>query len=272
MNSNRYRLEAERGIDLKQLNPKDTGGLAKENAEERTSVLQKRLSELQEKLFAEKKRGLLIILQGMDCSGKDSTIKHLSAHIHPQGFKAVSFKKPTAEEMEHDFLWRVHDKTPGKGHIAAFNRSHYEDVLVPRAHGRLSDEDMLRRMAHINEFERLLTDEGTAIIKLFLHLSKERQLEKIEDRMHNPRKQWKFDIGDLEEREYWDAYQAAYERIFERCSASHAPWYWVPADHKWARNLAALEIVVDALERLKPEYPEPDASLTELQTKLQTKI
>lgn len=259
MNIKRYMIKDTDEIILKKLDPNETGLLkSKEEAEAEMDQLKERLAELQDILFAQKKHSVLVILQGMDSSGKDGTVKHIFSGINPQGFIVTSFKKPSLEEAAHDFLWRVHQKTPPKGYISAFNRSHYEDVLVPRVHGTLKDAEVKRRFKQIRQFEEMLADEGTTIIKLFLHISKEKQLEKIQERLHDPKKHWKFDVSDLQERQYWNEYQKAYEDIFVQCNIAKAPWYWIPANHRWYRNYLALSIVVKTLEGLNLKYPKLD--------------
>lgn len=258
MNINRYMIK-DTTEKLHRLDPDDTGDLKhKEEALRKTEKLKERLAELQDILFAQKKHSLLVVLQGMDSSGKDGTVKHIFSGINPQGFIVTSFKKPSLEEEAHDFLWRIHMKTPPKGYIAAFNRSHYEDVLVPRVHGALGQEELKRRFRYIRQFEEMLAEEGTTIIKLFLHISKEKQLEKIQERLHDPAKHWKFDASDLQERKYWDDYQAAYEDVFKETHQEKAPWYWIPANHRWYRNYLALSIVVRTLETLDLSYPKLD--------------
>lgn len=268
MHIKRYMIKDTSETVLKSLDPDDTGNFKlKDEVQDEMAKLKLRLAELQDILFAQKKHSLLVILQGMDTSGKDGTVKHIFSGINPQGFMVTSFKKPTPEEEAHDFLWRVHTKTPPKGYIAAFNRSHYEDVLVPRVHGSLVNEDVKRRFRYIREFEQMLAEEGTTIIKLFLHISKKKQLEKIQERLHDPAKHWKFDASDLQEREYWEDYQKAYEDIFKESSIEKAPWYWIPANHRWYRNYLALAIVVKTLEGLDLEYPKlntPTPEISEL--------
>lgn len=268
MNIKRYMIKDTSGTRLKDLDPDERGEFkSKEEAEAKMEKLKKRLAELQDILFAQKKHSLLVILQGMDSSGKDGTVKHIFSGINPQGFTVTSFKKPSLEEEAHDFLWRVHMKTPPKGYIAAFNRSHYEDVLVPRVHGSLKKEDAKRRFRYIRQFEEMLAEEGTTVIKLFLHISKEKQLEKIQERLDDPAKHWKFDASDLQEREFWDDYQQAYEDVFEESSIEKAPWYWIPANHRWYRNYLALAIVVKTLEGLDLSYPKlntPTPDISEL--------
>jgi len=259
MNLKRYMIKDTEETVLKKLDPEETGSFKnKQDAEAEMESLKERLAELQDILFAQKEHAVLVILQGMDSSGKDGTVKHIFSGINPQGFMVTSFKKPSLEEEAHDFLWRVHQKTPPKGYISAFNRSHYEDVLVPRVHGSLNDKDTKRRFKQILQFEEMLADEGTTIIKLFLHISKEKQLEKIQERLKDPKKHWKFDASDLLERQYWDDYQKAYEDIFANSTTENAPWYWIPANHQWYRNYLALSIVVKTLESLDLKYPKLD--------------
>lgn len=268
MNINRYMIKDAKEIRLSKLDANETGDFkTKKEAEAATAKLKKRLAELQDILFAQKKHSLLVILQGMDSSGKDGTVKHIFSGINPQGFIVTSFKKPSLEEEAHDFLWRVHQKTPPKGYISAFNRSHYEDVLVPRVHGSLRHEDAKRRFRYIRQFEEMLVEEGTTIIKLFLHISKEKQLEKIQERLEDPKKHWKFDASDLQEREYWENYQEAYEEVFKESSTEQTPWFWIPANHRWYRNYLALDIVVKTLEKLDLKYPKlntPTPDISEL--------
>lgn len=268
MDISRYKIKDTDDISLHSLDPDDTREAeSKEAAEAEMERLKERLAELQDILFAQKKHSLLVILQGMDTSGKDGTVKHIFGGINPQGFTVTSFKKPSLEEAAHDFLWRVHQKTPPKGYISAFNRSHYEDILVPRVHGGMTEEERHRRFKHIRHFERMLTEEGTTIIKLFLHISKEKQLEKIQERLHAPRKHWKFDASDLEERKYWEDYQKEYEHLLKKSSTAEAPWYWIPANRRWYRNYTALSIVVQTLEKLDLSYPqlsEPTPDISDL--------
>lgn len=268
MNIKRYMIKDTNEKLLSKFDPDDTGDFkSKAEAEAKMEKLKERLAELQDILFAQKKHSLLVILQGMDSSGKDGTVKHIFSGINPQGFIVTSFKKPSLEEEAHDFLWRVHMKTPPKWYIAAFNRSHYEDVLVPRVHGSLNKEDAKRRFRYIRQFEEMLAEEGTTVIKLFLHISKDKQLKKIQERLHDPTKHWKFDASDLQERKYWDDYQEAYEDVFKETSIDKAPWYWIPANHRWYRNYLALAIVVKTLESLDLSYPKlnsPTPDISEL--------
>ncbi len=221
----------------------------------------KRLRELQNVLYAEHARSLLICLQGMDTSGKDGAVSHIFGAMNPQGCRAVAFKAPSAEELSHDFLWRIHRAVPAKGEVVIFNRSHYEDVLVARVHKLVSKSTWSRRYEQINAFEEELAAEGTHILKFFLHISKQEQLKRFKARLDDPSKQWKISEADYAERKYWDDYVAAYDDALSRCSTKHAPWFVIPSDHKWFRNLAIARIVVSALEGLKMRYPKPAVDL-----------
>ncbi len=217
----------------------------------------KQLRELQGVLWAGSEHALLIILQAMDAGGKDGTIKHVMRGVNPQGCQVTSFKVPTKEELDHDFLWRIHRATPRRGYIGIFNRSHYEDVLVVRVHNLVPPEVWQQRYEQINCFEKLLVDTGTTILKFFLHISKEEQKERFEARLRDPRKNWKFSMKDVEERDHWDDYMRAYEDALSLCNKPWAPWYVIPANRKWYRNLAVSEIIVEALEKLDLRYPPP---------------
>jgi PPK2 family polyphosphate:nucleotide phosphotransferase len=214
------------------------------------------LSQLQELLYAEHKHKVLIVLQGIDTSGKDSTIRHVFGDVNPQGTKVANFKVPTEKELDHEYLWRVHPHTPGKGEIVIFNRSHYEDVLVVRVHGLVPEKVWKKRYDHINAFERLLADEGTTILKFFLNVSKEEQARRFLARLDEPEKRWKFNPGDLEEREYWDDYNKAYEDMLSKTSTDWAPWYVIPSDRKWYRNLAVATVILKTLQNLDMQFPE----------------
>ena len=216
-----------------------------------------RLSDLQELFYADGRRSLLICLQALDAGGKDGTIKHILGSMNPQGCKVAAFKQPTPEEHAHDFLWRIHSQAPARGQVTVFNRSHYEDVLIARVHGLVPKEIWSRRYARINAFEENLVEDDTQILKFFLHISKEEQLKRFKDRLDDPSKQWKISENDYKERTYWDDYTAAYEEALSRCSTEHAPWFIIPADHKWFRNLAVARIVVEHLEGLKMTFPPP---------------
>ena len=221
-------------------------------------AMNERLEELQELLYAEGKQKLLIVLQAMDTGGKDSTIRHVFEGVNPQGVKVASFKKPTEKELAHDYLWRVHAHTPARGEIAIFNRSHYEDVLVVRVENLVPEEKWRRRYGHIREFERMLSDEGVTIRKFFLHISKEEQAERLQSRLDEPHKRWKFAKGDLATRKKWDLYQEAFEEMITETNTDHAPWIVVPADRKWQRNLIISQVLIETLEGLGMQYPDPE--------------
>lgn len=240
----------------------DDGGLDKDQAADRTAVLRDRLEALQELLYADGRHKVLVVLQAMDAGGKDGTIRHVFDGVNPQGVKVAAFTRPTDRELAHDYLWRVHAHTPGNGELVIFNRSHYEDVLVVRVHGLVPDDRWQRRYRHLREFERMLADEGTTIVKFFLHISRAEQKERLEARLEDPDKQWKFSLGDLPERARWDAYQRAYETVLAETSTPWAPWYVVPADRKWYRNLVVSEVLVATLEGLDLRYPQPTDDLS----------
>jgi len=249
---------------LAAIDPKNTGQLHnKDEIALETAKLKEEFHELQEKLVAVKDKAILFLFQGMDCSGKDGVIKQVFSGLNPQGISAYSFKTPTEEEKLHDFLWRAHNKVPALGQIATFNRSYYEDVLITRVHGKVSDKEARRRFKHINHFETLLMESDIQVVKIFLHISKEFQLEKLRSRIEDPTKNWKFDPSDLEERKSWKKYWGYYEEIFEKCSKA-SPWYIVPSDNRWYRDYAVLKIVVDAMKNLKLRDPEPNPELTKL--------
>ena len=228
---------------------------------ERLAAQVERLSVLHNHLFAEATRSVLLVLQGLDASGKDGTIRNVLTGVSPQGCRVVSFREPTSTELAHDFLWRVHLQCPARGELAIFNRSHYEDVVAVRVRGLATDSVWRPRYEHIRNFERMLVHEGTTVVKVFLHLSRDEQRVRLQQRVDNPEKRWKFRAGDLEDRRHWDDFQAAYEEAIRETSIDEAPWYVVPADHNWVRNLAVAEIVVAALERLDPQLPEPDPAI-----------
>ncbi len=233
----------------------------REAAEKEFRSLRKRLAELQHRLWAAGRDKLLLVFQAMDAGGKDGSIRRVFQGVNPQGVRVTSFKAPTPRELAHDYLWRVHRAVPGSGEIGVFNRSHYEDVLIVRVDGLVPPEVWGRRYEEINHFERLLASSGTAILKFYLHVSKEEQKERFEARLANPRKNWKFSRGDLDKRRQWDDYMAAYEDALERCSTAWAPWYAIPADQKWYRNLVLARVLVARLEALDPRYPKPEPGL-----------
>jgi len=242
-------------IRLAKIDPRETASYSKSDSVERIQRLREKLAELQEALYAEHQRSVLVVVQGMDTSGKDGAIKNLCLGLDPNGVQLTNFKYPTAEERDHDFLWRVHKATPRKGSVALWNRSHYEDVLVPLVHGEISREKWRERCADINAFEKLLGDNGATILKFFLHISREEQKNRLEARLQEPHKLWKFNLADLQERRLWDDYQMAYDDVINSCTTAPAPWWIVPADRKWMRNLVMLETIVATLEKMSPQYP-----------------
>jgi PPK2 family polyphosphate:nucleotide phosphotransferase len=257
----RFRVKTGGKIDLSEIDPGSTPGFSHKEAGDRLQDLNKRLEVLQEALWAEHRHKVLVVLQGMDTSGKDGTIRHVFEGVNPLGVRVVAFKAPSPEELDHDFLWRVHAKVPAQGEMVIFNRSHYEDVLVARVQKLVPPEVWRPRFDQINDFERLLTETGTVLLKFFLHISKDEQKERLQARLDDPLKQWKFRKGDLLDRARWDDYMEAYEEALSRTSQKHAPWYVVPADKKWYRNLVVATVLVKALEELKIQVPEPEEDL-----------
>ena len=233
-------------------------GKDKSDARERLDEYRARLETLQELLYAEGRHKLLIVLQAMDTAGKDSTIRHVFQGVDPLGVKVAGFKAPTPYELARDYLWRVHHHVPGAGEIAIFNRSHYEDVLITRVNGWIDAAECKRRYRQINDFERMLAETGTTILKFYLHISEDEQKKRLEERRDNPEKQWKFHPGDLAVREQWDDYMSAYEAAMSATSTEHAPWHVIPANSKLARNLMISRLLIEALEGLKMRYPEPE--------------
>jgi PPK2 family polyphosphate:nucleotide phosphotransferase len=215
------------------------------------------LADLQEVFYAGQTKALLIVLQGMDTAGKDGAIRHIFSGINPQGCNVASFKVPTPLEARHDFLWRCHAEVPPRGMIGIFNRSHYEDVLAPRVHGQMSAKIARRRLDDINEWERTLTDNDVVILKFYLHISHEEQTKRLQARIDTPDKHWKLSLADFEERKFWKQYSEAYEDVLRHTSVKHAPWFVIPADHKWFRNVAISEILVEAMKGMKLKYPKP---------------
>jgi PPK2 family polyphosphate:nucleotide phosphotransferase len=232
----------------------------RDEAKKQNLGMHERLAELQELLYADHRHKLLVILQGMDTSGKDGTVRHVMSGFNPQSVRVVSFKKPTQEELDHDFLWRVHSKVPGCGEVTVFNRSQYEDVLVVRVHGLVPEDAWRKRYDQINDFERMLSENGTTILKFFLHISAEEQRQRLQARIDDPKKHWKFQHGDIEERKLWPEYMRAYEAVLEKTSTKWAPWYVVPADRKWYRDFVVGHVIVEAMESLDMKYPVIDLS------------
>lgn len=262
----RYRVPPRTQVQLSQWDPRDGSAFPgkKQDAKAVFRDLNTRLETLQELLYAENKHQLLIVLQGMDTAGKDGVIRHVFEGVDPQGVKVASFKAPTSQELAHDYLWRVHRRTPGRGEIVIFNRSHYEDVLVVCVRALAPPEVWGRRYEHINAFEKLLVDEGATILKFYLHIDKAEQKTRLQARLDEPLKRWKFNRGDLKERELWLDYLAAYENVLSRTSTEAAPWYIVPANRKWYRNLVIATVVVETLEGLAMRYPDPEADLDDV--------
>ena len=261
-----YRVKPGTRLKLEKIDADDTGDYkkteqGKARAKAATAELLARLDGFQERLYANATRALLIVFQGMDTSGKDSTIKRVMSGVNPQGCRVATFKTPTSLERAHDFLWRVHHEVPPKGHIGIFNRSHYEDVLITRVHGLVSNKQAKQRFQKINDFEEMLYENGTAILKFYLHISKDEQRKRLEERISDPEKRWKFSLGDIEERKLWDEYLKAFEDVISATSEEHAPWYVVPANKKWYRDLVVADRVVGALEEMKLKTPPPQADI-----------
>ena len=254
-----YRVQPGTSVDLSRWSTNTTDGFDgdKQQGAALLPTLNEQLAALQGMLYAESKHKVLIVLQGMDTSGKDGTIKHVFRIINPVGVKVKNFERPNDVELAHDYLWRVHEHTPRNGRIVIFNRSHYEDVLVVRVNELVPKKVWQRRFEHIRGFEKMLADEGTTIIKIFLHISKDEQRARLQERLDNPAKHWKFEHGDIAERAHWDAYTAAYEQAMGETSTTQAPWYIIPSDRKWYRNLVVSQLLIDKLEALKMSYPEP---------------
>jgi len=263
--ANRFRVRPGDKVRLKDIDPgfKDHHGSHKKAAEETERDRQK-LRALQELLYADGRCSLIICLQGMDTGGKDGTINHILGAMNPQGCRVVGFKQPSVEEMAHDFLWRIHQVAPRRGQVAIFNRSHYEDVLVVRVHNLVPHAVWSRRYEQINDFEKELAESKTHILKFYLHISEEEQLSRFKERLDDPAKQWKISESDYKEREFWGDYAAAYEDALSRCSTAHAPWFVIPSDHKWFRNLAIGRIVVEHLEALDMKLPKPSVDLEQI--------
>ena len=263
---NGYRVKPNSRVDLSEWDPNDQSAFPGDKKEGREHLLELncRLEELQELLYAEHRHKVLIVLQAMDSGGKDGTIRHVFEGVNPQGVRVAGFKVPTPKELDHDYLWRVHKQVPGKGEIVIFNRSHYEDVLVVRVHSLVSHEVWSKRYDHINDFERMLADEGTTILKFFLHIDLDEQRERFQARLDEPHKRWKFNPGDLEERKLWPEYTRAYEDAMAKTSTDWAPWYIVPANRKWYRNLVIGTVITETLNGLDMRYPEPDFDPVEI--------
>lgn len=256
--ADRFRIEPGTRAHLGRRDPADVSALpGRKTAEGQCAKDAVAINEWQDKLYAEGRRALLVVLQGIDTAGKDGTVRHVFNETGPLGVTVTAFGRPSEEELAHDFLWRAHQACPRRGTIGIFNRSHYEDVLVGRVRKLAPRTAIEQRYAQINDFERMLTENGTTILKFMLHISKEKQRERLEARLEEPQSRWKFDPGDLDDRALWDKYQAAYELMLFKCSTAWAPWYVIPSDRKWARNAAIATIVRGTLEAMRPEYPKP---------------
>lgn len=260
----RFRVPDGKILSLSDYDPGDTHDIKKSSAKTLLENEKDQLAALQYRLYAEGRRALLACLQGPDASGKDGTIRHIFSGINPQGCRVQSFKEPTGHELDHDFLWRVHLWTPERGQIMVFNRSHYEDVLIVRVRGMVPEETWRNRYNLINGFERMLADRGTKTLKFFLHISKEEQLRRFERRLKDPSRHWKISDADYEERQYWDDYITAFEEALTRCSTDKAPWFIIPADKKWARNVIIARILREAMEDMDPQMPKPTVDLKDI--------
>lgn len=249
-----FKVEPGTEVDLKDYDPRHAGGLDKEQSQAEFPALAQQIDDLQELLYAAGTHSLLVVFQGMDTSGKDGSIRSVFSQVDPLGSLTSSFKVPTAEELGHDFLWRIHRQTPGKGQIGIFNRSHYEDVLIVRVHNLVPQPVWEKRYDLINSFEQLLVESNTIVLKFFLHISKKEQEERLLEREEDVSKAWKLAVGDWKERTFWDDYQAAYADALGRCSTAHAPWHIVPADRKWYRNTAIATTIIEALQPYKQQW------------------
>ena len=254
-----YLVKAGEKVRLAEWDANDTGkfGMDKQQAKAETAKWNERLQELQEVLYAEHRHTVLVILQGMDTSGKDGVIRHVFEGVNPQGVRVANFKEPSPEELDHDFLWRIHKQMPGRGELVIFNRSQYEDVLIVRVHELAARKVWEKRFDQINDFERMLAENGTTILKFFLHIDKDEQKQRLQARLDNPGKHWKFRLGDLEDRKLWPKYMQSYEDVLNRTSTEAAPWILVPANHKWYRDWVISRYLVERLEKLDMKYPEP---------------
>lgn len=260
-------------VDLSKIDPGETFGWDKDSAKKQTEINLQRIAELQEVLYAEQKRGLILVLQAMDTGGKDGTIRVVGGAMNPAGVDVASFKKPTPEELAHHYLWRIEKEVPKKGEVVIFNRSHYEDVGVVRVHNLISEEECKKRYVEINEFEEKLAQpsaeipEGTHMLKFWLHISKDEQWERFRDRIEDPTKHWKFSENDLVERQYWDSYMKTFGNAIANCSTGKAPWFIIPADNKWMRDLIVSQITVDYMEGLNMKFPPPSANIEAVRKK-----
>ncbi|HEY0519713.1 MAG TPA: polyphosphate kinase 2 family protein [Ilumatobacteraceae bacterium] len=258
------RVSNTKSFQLKKCETDDKLGWHKEKATIELEEIKVKLDELQQRLFAENRRSVLLVLQARDAAGKDGTIRSIFSGLNPAGVTVTGFKAPAGTETMHDYLWRVHAACPPRGDIGVFNRSHYEEVLVVRVKGFVPEPVWSKRFRHINEFERMLTDEGTTIVKCFLNVSKAEQAKRFQDRLDDPAKSWKFRTGDLADRKLWPKFHEAYEDMIRRTSTPYAPWYVVPADHNWVRNLAVAKILLRHMEDLDPKFPPPEPGIKDI--------
>lgn len=259
-----YVVKPGRKVSLKDWKADDDGGLDKPAGEKRLADNLVVIDELQMRFWANKDRAMLVVLQGIDTAGKDGVIRKVMTALNPQGVTVHSFKKPTDAEMAHDYLWRVHSRCPGKGEIGVFNRSHYEDVIVGRVHGFLKPKEIERRYRQVNEFERMLVEEGTIILKFFLSITKDEQLKRLHARLEDPAKQWKFSVNDVNERARWEQYVDTFEDMLSATSTDHAPWHVVPSNRKWFRNLLVSEVLCRNLDGLQMGWPQPSEDLSKI--------
>jgi PPK2 family polyphosphate:nucleotide phosphotransferase len=262
LRTERYIVKAGTRVELEQWDPADTSGFRgdKKDGEKAIDAIMKKLDPLQELLYAEHKHKLLIVLQGMDSAGKDATIRRVFEGVNPEGVRVAHFGKPSQEELDHDYLWRAHNQVPSKGEIVIFNRSHYESVLVERVHGLVPEEVWSGRYRQIADFERMLGEEGTTVLKFFLHISKKEQAKRLQDRLDDPTKHWKFSVLDYDERPYWKEYKRAYEDAIGKTSTREAPWFIVPSDHGWFRDLVVAQAIAEGMQELGMKYPKLDRS------------
>lgn len=259
-----FTITTDKKINIADFDPDDTVNISKKDAKTECEQLKERFRTLQEAFYASKKYALLIVLQGMDCSGKDGAVKNALSEINPSGFSVKAFKVPTPEELSHDYLWRVHQQVPGRGEITVFNRSYYEDVLVTRVHGQIDDKTAHRRFEEIRNYEKYLSSNHTVILKFFLHISKDFQQKQLLERLEESEKNWKFSENDLKERQLWDQYQVCYSDVLSNCSSKNAPWYVVPSNHRWVRDYFILTAIVKTLEKMDLSYPEIQGNVQHL--------
>ena len=263
VHTKRYRVEPSKRVDLGDWDPDDTSGFegSEDLARKESAKIDEALDKLQERLYAEHERKVLIVLQAMDTGGKDGTIRRIFQGMNPSGIRVAHFREPTPEESDHDFLWRVHSQTPGKGELVIFNRSHYESVLVERVHGLVTKDVWERRYKLIKGFESLLVEDGALILKFYLHIDQEEQRKRLQERLEDPNKQWKFSADDISERKLWDEYMRAYAEAIQETSTEQAPWYVIPANHKWFRDILVASVIVKAMDELGLKYPPLPESL-----------